>query len=166
MAAVRNRKHGKDIMTLLLDQIRSDMIISEQVLIAAANNSKHGIDILRLFLDRARGDDFIVTEKMIESAAESLFHGADIMAFYLDRGSRISEITESITIAILENWVCGVDIMRLLHRRGQDVKCTDGVILAWHANYYPTRDPGLEKWIQSRGERETSLRIYREYHLL
>jgi hypothetical protein len=152
ISAAKNPKQGKDVMTLLLDQIRSEMMISEQVLIVAAENPNQAKDIMTSLLDRVGGDGFFVTENMIQSAVGNPWHGADIMTLFLDRGSRISEITESITMTILRNRGCGEDIMRLLHRRGHDVGCTSGVILAWYAGLCRAEGPDLEKWICSMGE--------------
>jgi hypothetical protein len=51
-------------------------------------------------------------------------------------------------------------------KRGLDVKCTDGVILARDAGLYLDRESDLENWILSRGEERLAQRTYQEYHLL
>jgi predicted phosphatase len=81
-AAAKNKKSGKEIMTLLLDQRVDGFNMSPETVAAVARSfNKRAIASL---LDQ-RGDEVKITAQVVEAAASNRENGEDIMALLLDR---------------------------------------------------------------------------------
>ncbi|CRG84038.1 hypothetical protein PISL3812_01380 [Talaromyces islandicus] len=115
-AAAGNKKSGKEIITLLLNQ-QDQVPITEDVMKAAAANEHSGKDIIMFLLDRR--DRIPITEDVMKAAAANEQGGEDIIMLLLDRRDRIP-ITEDVMKAAAANGHSGYSIMRLLFKERED----------------------------------------------
>lgn len=108
----------KELMALILDREGTEESITDEVLEAATTNRECGKEIIMLLLERSDAT-VKVTEKLIERIS-SVFDD-DVMMLLLDRYGTAVEITEKIVKAIVRN--CGWEVvMRLLKSKGAGVE--------------------------------------------
>ena len=132
-AAARNRKSGKDVMTLLLKGLSDEIKITEEVTQAAAGNEDCGKDVVALLLEQ-RGDEVKITEEVTKAAAE--YGGREVMALLLEQRGDEVKITEEVTKAAAGNRYYGKEVMALLlEQRGDEVKITEEVTKAAVGNW-------------------------------
>lgn len=117
LAAAKNKKKGKEIMTLLLDRCGNQIYITKDLVKAAVRYGSR--DMLTLLLDRW-GDQIPITEDIVEAAAENKEHGMGIMELLLDRLGDQTPITENMVAAAAMNQNSGKDVLELLFKRRRD----------------------------------------------
>ncbi|KAL7912268.1 hypothetical protein GGI35DRAFT_444828 [Trichoderma velutinum] len=127
-AAAKNQIDGKEIMTLLLNQYRDQITITEDIVKAAAGNYSN--EVIALLLDR-HGDQVIITEDIVKAAAN--IHTKEVIALLLNRYGDQITITEDIVKAAAEG---GKEVMALLlDQRGHQITITEDIVKAAAGNY-------------------------------
>ncbi len=119
-----------------------------------------GRGMVQQLLDR-RGDEVEITAQILEAAAQNETNGPRVFRLLLDRLDQLDqldqpdqprdrvEISEGVLTAMAQNGESGAKIFRLLlERRGNEVKITQGVLMALAKNPYGWRMYSLvvERW--------------------
>ncbi|KAK2590299.1 hypothetical protein QQS21_012025 [Conoideocrella luteorostrata] len=122
------------LMTILLDQPRDEINVTQKVVRSAARNSEIGRELIELLL-RKRGQDFSVTDDIVESAARNDNCGKEILALLLEQRGPEFIITDGVLQAAASNSNTGKEILAfLLEQRGPEFIITDGVLQAAASN--------------------------------
>jgi hypothetical protein len=124
---VAAKKESTEVIRLLLGRRRSEIKITEKVLVAAAEGRDREAGAMRLLLNE-RGSEVRITEKVLVAAAESLFSGVGVMRLLLDeRGSEV-KTTRRVVNAVMEhqNHEIRKELMKLLlNPPGGEFEVTD-----------------------------------------
>jgi len=91
---------GKELIVLLLDLKRDNVLVIEVVVKAAARNQGYGKEVMVLLFDRC-GDKVKITEEVVKVAAGNLRE--EIMALLLERRGDEVKITEEVVKAAARN---------------------------------------------------------------
>jgi DNA polymerase III delta prime subunit len=162
-AAAGNFGHGKQVMILLLDRHRDQIMITEDVIEAAAENTGNGKEVMTVLLDWCKdqflasaqlistviqnfdrtvvtflldrcGDQTLITEDMIKAAAQNYWHGKGIMTLLLERCKDQIQTSTQLASAIIQNFDETV-VSFLLNRCGNQIQITEDIFKAAARNY-------------------------------
>ena len=152
LAAAENRQHGAKIMKLLLTR-DTKIKITQAVVMAAFANQESGPGLMELF-DRSSlqvpdealvaalsRDDFEVVEVVLDRspdiservlvavAAGELWGIKCIRGLLLTSGAKL-QITPAVAAAVMENWACGPELMKLLFDREPSLQVPEAAVIA------------------------------------
>ncbi|KAL7788110.1 hypothetical protein V8C43DRAFT_323897 [Trichoderma afarasin] len=132
MAAARNWKDGKEIITLLFNRYGDHILITEGIIKAAAGNYSN--KVMALLLER-RGDQITITEDIIKAAAGNDSGDKEVMALLFDRRGDQIIITEDIVKAAASNSFGEGMMALLLDRYGDQIVITEDIVKAAASNF-------------------------------
>ncbi|EMR87688.1 putative het domain protein [Botrytis cinerea BcDW1] len=124
------RSFHKELMHILLDLKRENVIMTEEVVKAAAGNEKSGKEVMMLLLEN-RGAEVVITEEVVKAAAKNSNSGEEVMILLLEKRGVEVVITEEVVKAAAGNYSSGREVMMLLlEKRGAEVMITEEVVKA------------------------------------
>ncbi|KAH6670150.1 hypothetical protein B0J14DRAFT_517196 [Halenospora varia] len=129
-----------EVISILLKQRGADVVITEEVVMAAAGNRWRGKEVMMVLLEQ-RGADMVITEEVVEAAAGNEESGKEVMMILLEQRGADMVITEEVVKAAVENYVNGEEVMIvLLEQRGADVVITEEVVKAAAGNEWSGKE--------------------------
>ncbi|KAM0169103.1 hypothetical protein ACHAPF_010289 [Botrytis cinerea] len=128
------RSFHKNILHVLFDLKRENVVVTKEVVKAAAGSGYYGGEIMMLLLEK-RGAEVVITEEVVKVAVRNERSGKEVMMLLFEKRGAEVVITEDIIKAAARNYSNGKEIMMLLfEKRGAEIEITGKVVKAAAGN--------------------------------
>ncbi|KAF4624545.1 hypothetical protein G7Y89_g13625 [Cudoniella acicularis] len=153
----------KQLMSVLLDLERKDILVTNKVLKAAATNLHGGPQMMAILLDRC-DDEVKITKEVVEAVVKNAQCGLELMTLLLNRrGDEVKILITEEVIKVVASMNRGEEVMALLYQ-SVGIKVTIGVIEAASTNGQEQVLDLLDQWDSIGSDKERWRNISRLYN--